>query len=665
MNTNKKRFIAWFLTLIMLFPFVACSKKEAPTEAIELQNEEVIVTASTTEEPSPEESPIPVSPSEEQSPEETEVPGLENEEPITSEAPDSIEVVPQNEEMIEEPEVDTTGLTVTQRNSINMLNYMSTLTQGVNENKGDQLFLETAYNSFDNLYPNAVDMKTQAQITSLMDTIEEYRMISVRRARLEYIHEQNRAQAIRKAIPNPLGLLSAIQSRSWIKAIVSALYMTVDSATSYKEAINQADQQFLQEGWELDDAESAALHESTKSALNYLLEMVRTYDLPGDYALSREAIVDFVAWTGKPDSQLTGKIAWLESHEDVYCSFGPYWLELAQDYYNAGDYSNCLESVRQYDSVSTRIFRRDIDYATVLPMAIASAKETLSETEYIEVAEQYCEAILNNTKDSNANLRYFAAQIYLDLYALTDNEEYLDKAYSIALNNVVVLVDSQREMNAVYLADIVEEKPAKDATKREKKEIKEYNRIIRAERKTALPPVNEVLCLNCDLLFALAKERNISTVEKQKIDSILHVNGERLFLTETLDSRFWFDNQLPPTDSSDIDISFDSSRIILPASCITNRSRIVVTISGPNGTTVIDDWTVKEVNRSGKDDCSRFKVTLVSKSGKNYKFQDGETITVRVIPVEEASGIYIDFVYNAKAVKRLFVIDEVVLERVA
>ena len=86
-------------------------------------------------------------------------------------------------------------------------------------------FLESAYSSLVNdIYPNAVDTNTQAQITSLMDTIEEYRMIAVKRNRLRFIYEQNRAQALRQAIPNPMGLLSAVQSGSLLKAAVSVLY---------------------------------------------------------------------------------------------------------------------------------------------------------------------------------------------------------------------------------------------------------------------------------------------------------------------------------------------------------------------------------------------------------------------------------------------------------
>lgn len=559
----------------------------------------------------------------------------------------------------------TPGLTSTQRNSINMLNYMSALTQQINEERKNQLFLESAYDSFDNLFPNAVDTKTQAQITNLMDTIQEYRMLGLKRERLEFIYEQNRAQALRQAIPNPVGLLSVVQSGSLLKAAASVLYMAVDSVTSYNAATSQADLQYIKDGWELDDAESAALHASTKDRLTYLLEMVRTYDLPGDYALSREAIEDFVTWSGKPDSQLEGKISWFESHRRVYKEFGPYWLEMVKDYYNAGEYEKCLKAIGQYESVTTRIFRLDIDYATALPMAIVSAKETLSSKEYVETAERYCEAIFNNTKDSNWSLRYFAAQTYLDLYAITNESKYLDEAYAIARENIVNLVDSQKALNAAYLAEIQKQTAPKGATKRTKDEIKAYNELIEEERKTALPPVNEALYLNCELLFALAEEKGISTAEKKKIDAILHENGANLFLTEALDARFWFTKEADQIDAADFEVTFDGEKLTIPAVCISDRSTITVTITGPNGTTVLDDWTVKEVKRPKNAGCDEFVVTLVSKLGKEYKYQDGGTITIKVVPVAEAPDEFIEFTFKVTAVKKVVVFNGISFERIA
>ena len=173
------------------------------------------------------------------------------------------------------------GLTEQQRNAINMLNYMMVLTQEINDSKESRLYLEFVYASLiNNSYPNAVDMKTETQMTSMLDTLEQYRMITVKRERLEYIYEQNKAQTFRKTIPNPVALLSVVESGSLLKATASVAYMAVDASSNYKSANAQADLQYLQDGWELDDTEAEELHKSRKNMFSYMLNMVRDNALP-------------------------------------------------------------------------------------------------------------------------------------------------------------------------------------------------------------------------------------------------------------------------------------------------------------------------------------------------------------------------------------------------
>ena len=578
-------------------------------------------------------------------------------------------IVSTSEEIVEtvvnyEEEEQDDGLTSTMRNSINMLNYMISLTQQVNQEKSNQLFLESAYNSFENLYPNSVDTKTQAQIISLMDTIQNYRMITVKRDRLEYIYEQNRAQAFRQAIPNPVGLLSAVQSGNILQASAAVLYMAVDSASSYMEATSQADLQFIKDGWELDDSESAELHDSTKNALTYMLDMVRDYEIPGDYALNKGAIEDFVSWSNKPDLELERKISWFETNRNTYSEFGPYWLELAKDYYNNENYEKCLDSVNHYESISTRIFRKDLDYANTLPMAIVSAKNTMNNSDYVKQASKYCKVIYDNTKDEDWALRYFIAQIYMDLYSITDDSSYLDEAYRMARENAVVLIDEQKKLNRAYLSDVKEEEANKDATKREKEEVKKYNKTIKAERKIALPPVSEALYLNVDLLFALAEERSIDESEKKKVEEILHPGSENLFLTQDLDDRFWFDKTMN-NESDSIEVLFEGEKIIIPASCVTDRSTISVTVSGSNGTTVFDEWIVDEVKRpKNSTDCAEFTVSFVNKDAGKHKYKAGDIVIISVTPVAETPDKHRDFTFNVVKTKKAVVVNGLGFERV-
>lgn len=550
-------------------------------------------------------------------------------------------------------------LTPTQLTSINMLNYMTVLTQQINNSKGNQLFLEEARSSlYNDTNLKAVDTKTQAQIKQLAGIIDEYRMVDVKRERLEFIYEQNRAQALRQAIPNPMGLLSAVQSGSLLKAAASVVYMAVDSATSYQAATNQAELQFIKEGWELDDAETKVLQNSTTAQFDYMCNMVRDYDLPDEYVVRDTDVKAFVEWSSK--TNLVAKIDWLKANESTYQKFGPYWLELVKDYYEADDYKNCLEAIAQYEAISAKITRKDLDYANVLPMAIISAKETMSKDEYVKRVRPYCEAILKNTKDEDWTLRYFVAQIYLDLYAQTNNKDDLKCAYDIAYYNVNTLIDEQKELNKTYLTPIVEAKAEKGATKRAKEEIKQYNKLLKDERKVAVPPVSEALYLNCDLLFALADKINISEGDRKRIESLLHENGEDLFLSKALDNRFRM--SVSKINENDIDITFDGDEIVIPVTCITDRSEIKASITGSNQES-LDDWNITEVVRPKNSTYSDYVVTLNSKLGKNHKYQAGEKITITIIPVSESPDEKITFTYEVISTKKAFVINGIAFER--
>lgn len=564
---------------------------------------------------------------------------------------------------------ESDSLTTTQLNSLNMLNYLTVLTQEINESKQSRVYLESAYSSLiNNIYPNAVDSRTQSQLMNILDTLENYRMLTVKRERIEYIYEQNRAQALRKAIPNPIGLLSAVQSGSPLKIAASVLYMAVDSKNSYDSAIAQANMQYLQDGWELDDEEARGVHNSRKNAFAYMLNMVRDINavrdnpLTGDYALNEDAVQNFVEW--KNNTNNVRKIAWLETNQKTYQKFGPYWLELAGSYYNAGEYGNCLDAIRQYESVYTRIFRKDYDYAKALPMAILSSKELLSKEDYVKYAEECLERILANTDGKDITLRYYAALFYIDLCGVSGNKEYLNKAYKIVFDNINILVDKQKELNEEYLAEVKKinasdiktdrnaNDEAKKKVKREKEEAKEFNRQLKEERKVALPPVNELLYLNCDLLFSLANQMGISENEKTRINSVLHGNGEKLFLSQTLDDRYWFDNE-SGFNINEVEVKFEKNSLFIPATLVTDKSSVSVSIITNGGTETIEDWTVDQVYRMNKNSFDSFLVNYKSKKAKSIRYKPGDKVIITVTPVIDTPDKTVKIDFSVVEKKRL------------
>lgn len=559
-------------------------------------------------------------------------------------------------------EIDVDGMTSNQRNSLNMLNYLTVLTQEINDSKGSRLYVENAYSSLlNNTFPNAVDSRTQAQLINILDTLEGYRMVDVKRERLEFIYEQNRAQAMRHAVPNPMSVLNIVQSKNLLKSAASVVYMAVDSYASYSSYIEQADLQYLQDGWELDDEEIKELYNSRKQAFTYMLSMVRDNDLPGDYALNEESVQEFVMWKNEPN--VVRRISFLESNQSAYEAFGMYWLTLAESYYEYGEYQKCLDAIAKYEEISSRIFRKDYDYAKVLPLGIVAAKEEYEKEKYKEVAEEYAETILNNCDNTDWTLMYFVAQIYLDLYAQTDEISYAEKAYKIAYDNVNYLVDEQKDLNDKYLANVEEAEIPKDATKREKEEIKQYNKMLKAERKIALPPISEALYLNCDLLFALADELNISSKEKTKIDSILHENDDPIFLMQVIDNRFWFE-KAKGINIDEVDVFFDGEEFVIPATYMTSDSSIIVTVDNAGEKTVFDDWSINEVIRKKNTAYTDFTASFTSKMAGEFKYSDGMEIVIEVIPIAESPDEVMEFTYNVVGVKKAFIFNGIQFERV-
>lgn len=561
----------------------------------------------------------------------------------------------------------TVPLSDKQRTSINMLNYLVVFTQEVNSSRNSRLFLEEAYSSlYNNTHPNAVDARTQVEINFLFDTIESYRMIAVKRDRLQYIYEQNQAQALREAVPSPLGLISAVQSFSLSKLVASVAYMAVDSVTSYQSSSSQAEIQYLQDGWALDDEQATALHNMRKGTFNYMVETVRDYDLPGELALTEEAVANFVEWKGYSNN--LQKIQLLEANVATYQAFGPYWLTLAECYYTqaATDpsyYAKCLNAIAQYEALDLRIFRKDLDYAGAMPLAIVAAEYVLSDSEYIAAAEKYAAAIMANTGNEEWALRYFAAQTYIKLYGMTGETDYLNTAYDITLNNVSYLLTEQKALNAAYLADVQEAPVPAGATDAQKKEIEQYNKLLKEERKTALPPVYGPLLLNVDLLFALAEQLNVDAGTASYINGILHENGEPLFLARPLDMLFWM-GQHSTLDASTIATTFNGTEFSLPAEYVTANTAITVTITQGDESTVIDDWQINKVERKDKADLASFTATYVSDAVKAVKYAPDAVIVISVLPSNAANMEPIVFEYRTVAAKTWVVFDTVSFQRV-
>ena len=536
-------------------------------------------------------------------------------------------------------------------NSIAMLNYLTVVNQQINASKNSRLYLEEVYSSLiNNTSPNAVDDRTQIQLGDMLQTIDQYRMIDVKRDRLLYVYEQNKAQALRDAVPNPLGLLAGVRSFSLPQLLASVAYMAIDSKASYDTSIAEAEMEYLQDGWALDDEATNALNNSRENLFDYMIDMVQDKKIPDEYALTESAVTKFV--NCKNNTNASRRIQFLESNRSTYERFGEYWLVLAESYHANGEYQKCLDSIKEYERVQAKIFRKDYDLAKSMPLAIVAAEECINdEKKCNEEINHYVELLTKNLDTDDWDLRYFAAQTYVDLYSRTNDPSYLNKAYKLVLDNVNYLIDEQKKQNSTYIADIKKKEEPKGATKEEKKEIKEYNKMITEERKTKLPSIYEPLYLNCDLLFALADELMISESEQQKIEKILHGSSrkESLFLTKALNDKYYFN---VPVSTENDEINYEKGKLTVPISLVSDKGKILVKIGTGMSAVTADDWKIEKVERKKAGDISTFRAIFTSDKAKKATYNDGTIVEVEITPVTDSDCSIIKASFKTNKTKK-------------
>ena len=129
-----------------------------------------------------------------------------------------------------------------EKNSFSMMYYLAITAEDIRIAKDNRLILDDIYTALLNdINPGAVDEITQDHLKNLRDIIKKYKSISTKRDRLQYIYNQNKATAMRSAVPDPLAILSTTQALDWKKLALNSVYTVVDSYTNYKNASEAAD----------------------------------------------------------------------------------------------------------------------------------------------------------------------------------------------------------------------------------------------------------------------------------------------------------------------------------------------------------------------------------------------------------------------------------------
>lgn len=527
---------------------------------------------------------------------------------------------------------------IEQLNSFSMMYYLAITAEEIRTSKDNRLLLDEIYTSLLNdINPGAVDEITQDHLKNLRDILKSYIQISIKRERLQFLYNQEKAAAIRSAIPNPIAVLSTVKSLNWKQLAISVAYAAVDSVSNYKNAKDSADKNFLMSGWELDDEELATIQKNRDRAFDYMVDMVQEYNLDGLKTLNEKAVekyAEICAIESTPE-----RIKRLEAEKDTYELLGNYWLELAECYFEIDQYEKCLEAVEEYNGLSVGIYRQDYNYVKILPKAIVAAQNVYTDNLYVDKVSAYAEDLMTNTASEDWSNRYFVAQVYLDLYSRTNIQKYLKAAYDIAYDNVTVLLQNQRDINQAYLEDVKEvvieepdykymseeeKKVKKQAFKEEQKRAKEYNKVMKEARKTELPALYEPLVVNCELLFALADELDVSEEEKNEIEAILNTESNGIFLSKPINNAYSFNES-----AEQYEIVFSKDEIIIPANILTAEASILVTVTENGNSITFNDWQIKKVERK-EESLDSFEAYFSSQEMKKHKWTADSKVTVDI-----------------------------------
>ncbi|MDR2860683.1 MAG: hypothetical protein LBV66_02480 [Elusimicrobiota bacterium] len=541
--------------------------------------------------------------------------------------------------------------------SISLLNYLATETRIINDSRDNRLALEEIYNTLvNNTNPTVVDKVTQEFLQDMLESIESFRMISAQRERLRFLLDNSQAQAIMEVIPTPLYVLGNIyfsgqNSVSPLAAITGVVSMGLDAVARYRTAKNANLLNFLKDKWELDDSEMSKLHNLRMKAFQYMINITRENDLSVSDTLNEESIDGFVK--DVLDSNLQRKKQFLEDHISTYEKYGPFWLELADVYYKLALYQECLNAISKYETIQAPIFRKDYDYAKVLPEAIIAASIVYKDepNTFAANAGKFGQKIIQNTNERHWSLRYFAAQTYIGIALGQNKETNLNAAYNLLLNNVVYLSREQEKMLNSYFNPIDEKIPP-DLTDSQKKQAAKIIKDLKKYRKTELPPLNQALWLNYTTLLKTAEESHKS---KRDLDNISAITNEAFFAMREID-------KYRKKEQKDIASLFDFhdswSRNVYYLECpdifLTTEALLSLELQDQDGNTIWKDdkvqWKVISINRDsaqGQNRLSKVKLKLTLHNSFKVSKQKELIMTARINNIKDSS-IYGSVLYFHK-----------------
>lgn len=263
------------------------------------------------------------------------------------------------------------------------------------------------------------------------DSIGSLELLQIQRDRLEYVYNREQKSALRALVPNALSIATMAIStglKNPLGAIISVVGTAASSAVSYLDARDQANLEYLQKSWELDDQEMKFLLELGNRIYEYKCDIAMDLDIPTEMTLSREDMEAFVDFSNEADPRKRSvKLATLDKRLEI---LPDYWRELALTAYELGDYEQTLEYIAVFEEIYYPIIYHDADYAHLLMVESDCINQLDLDNKYGKL-EEIGERLLKHISAKDWKSRFYVLSLYLEIYRVTGDDEILDKVFDI------------------------------------------------------------------------------------------------------------------------------------------------------------------------------------------------------------------------------------------
>nr|MCR5135574.1 hypothetical protein [Oscillospiraceae bacterium] len=152
----------------------------------------------------------------------------------------------------------------------------------------------------------------------------------------------------------------------------------------------------------------------------------------------------------------------------------------------------------------------------------------------------------------------------------------------------------------------------------------DYNKELIGARKTELPALYEPLVLNCELLFALADQLEISDSEKEEVEGRLGTQTNGSFISKPINDFYSFSNR-----DNRYAMDFSGDALDIPANLLTAGSTITITVTENGSSVTFDDYVITKVDREGKT-IDRFIAHITSKQLKKHNWTADSRVVITI-----------------------------------